>query len=204
MVAKRLDDRLYDHYERLGFGHKTALGLPGESSGFLNPPYNWSKQSVISLSYGYEVSATLLQLACAFALIARNGVPVQPCIIMGAEPSSLTSTAPLYRQESLNTIKDILQRTTNYGTAKRAAIRGYTVMSKTGTANMLVDGVYNPHKNRYTCAGIIEQGPYKRVIVTFVQEANKPNLFAATVAAPLFEAIAERMLIAERMIHNTQ
>jgi cell division protein FtsI (penicillin-binding protein 3) len=200
IVAKRLGDRLYDHYQLFGFGHKTGLEIPGESSGFLNPPYNWSKQSAISLSYGYEVSATVLQLACAFCLIARDGIPVQPRLILSEGITISSATKPIYSKSSLEAMKDILRRTTQYGTAQRAAVQGCTVMSKTGTANILENGIYNVRKNRYTCAGIIEKGAYKRVIVTFVQEADRPNLFAATVTAPLFETIAEQMLIAERAV----
>ncbi len=97
-------------------------------------------------------------------------------------------------------IKDILEKTTLYGTARKARIKGYRVMSKTGTANMLIDGKYNPEKNLYSCAGIIEKDNYQRVIVTFVKEASAKNLFASTVAVPLFESIAERMLIHDNII----
>lgn len=197
-VAHQLDEAIYDHYLKLGFGKKTGIELEGEATGFVNGPYNWSKQSIISLSYGYEVTATLLQLACAFAIIARNGYAIKPTIFMAS--STANQTPQLYKQETIDTIKDILKRTTHYGTAKRAQIKGYTVMTKTGTANMLEDGVYNQQRNRYTCAGIVEKGEYKRVIVVFIQEAEKPNLYAATVVAPLFEKIAEHMLIHERVI----
>lgn len=73
-------------------------------------------------------------------------------------------------------------------------------MSKTGTANMLIDGKYNPDKNIYTCAGIVEKDDYQRVIVTFVKEAQQKNMYASTVAVPLFEAVAERMLIHDKII----
>ena len=73
-------------------------------------------------------------------------------------------------------------------------------MSKTGTANMLIDGQYNTEKNLYTCAGIVEKDNYQRVIVTFVKEAQRKNIFASTVAVPLFESIAERMLIHDKII----
>jgi len=58
-VAKRLDTKLYDYYKKWGFGTKTGIAFPGENPGFINPPEKWSKQSIISLSYGYEISATL-------------------------------------------------------------------------------------------------------------------------------------------------
>ena len=82
IVAKRLE---YKHCmiitNKLGFGSKTGIKFPGENTGFVNPPENWSKQSIISLSYGYEVSATLLQLACAFCMIA-TGYKVTPTLIV--------------------------------------------------------------------------------------------------------------------------
>jgi len=218
IVAKRVGDKIYSHYTQLGFGTSTGIELMGEAPGFVNPPHNWSKQSIISLSYGYEVTATLMQLACAFALIARDGVPVHPHILSPVtQPSAAAlsglrrdsyaeasshrrATKPLYEAETIAIIKELLRRTSQYGTAKKAQVHGCTVMSKTGTANMLIDGVYVDTKNRYTCAGIVQKGDYQRVIVTFVQEAARGDLFAATVTAPLFEEIAERMLIHEKMI----
>jgi cell division protein FtsI (penicillin-binding protein 3) len=198
IVARRVGDKLYTHYKNLGFGSPTCVELMGEAAGFVNPPHNWSKQSIISLSYGYEITATLMQLACAFALIARDGIPVRPHIIY-----PVTRKQPIehvYDTETISVIKEILRRTSQYGTAKKAQVHGCTVMSKTGTANMLINGEYVDTKNRYTCAGIVQKGAYQRVIVTFVQEAARGDLFAATVTAPLFEEIAERMLIHEKMI----
>jgi len=197
IVAKRLGPTLYDHYKRLGFGTKTGIEFSGESSGFVNPPDKWSKQSIISLSYGYEVSATILQLACAFCTIA-TGYTVKPTLILGLHPQ--TPKIKLYSDESRAIIKEILEKTTLYGTARRARMKGYRVMSKTGTANMLIDGKYDPEKNLYSCAGIIEKDDYQRVIVTFVKQANKKNIYASTVAVPLFESVAERMLIHDTII----
>lgn len=197
IVAKRLNDSIYDHYKKLGFGTKTGIKFPGENSGFVNPPEHWSKQSIISLSYGYEVSMTLLQLACAFCTIA-TGHKVHPILVVNqCVPQE---TQQIYSDASLNTIKEILERTTLKGTARRAAIKGYRIMSKTGTANMLIDGKYDPNKNIYTCAGIVEKDDYQRVIVTFVKEAQQKNMYASTVAVPLFEAVAERMLIHDKII----
>lgn len=197
IVAKRLDKKLYDHYKRLGFGTKTGIEFPGENSGFVNQPEKWSKQSIISLSYGYEISATILQLACAFCTIA-TGHHVIPTLL--THNPTTVNNAQLYSDENLAIIKNILERTTLYGTARRAAIKGYRVMTKTGTANMLIDGKYDASKNLYSCAGIIEKDDYQRVMVTFVKQAERKNIYAATVAVPLFEAIAERMLIHDKII----
>lgn len=201
IVAKRLGSRLYDYYKKLGFGSKTGIFFPGESAGFLNPPEKWSQQSIISLSYGYEVSMSLLQLACAFCAIA-TGYKIKPILIKNntANSAIIHDTSQLFSDDSLNTIKEILERTTQYGTARRAKIKGYRVMSKTGTANMLIDGKYNPEKNIYTCAGIVEKDNYRRVIAVLVKEIDQKNMYASTVAVPFFEAVAERMLIHDTII----
>ena len=249
IVSKKLGTTLYDHYKKLGFGCKTGIKFPGENPGFVNPPEHWSKQSIISLSYGYEVSITLLQLACAFSIIA-TGYKIVPtlirsnpsihsstlhfdehsgradeninsygkkekdnslsplalsvsdlsCVALAKEGGNVLKGVKLYSDATLNTIKEILERTTLHGTARKAAIKGYRVMSKTGTANMLIDGAYNPDKNIYTCAGIVEKDNYQRVIVTFVKEAQQKNIYASTVAVPLFESVAERMLIHDKII----
>lgn len=199
IVAKRLNEKLYEHYTRLGFGAKTEITFPGESKGFVNHPENWSKQSIISLSYGYEISLTILQLACAMCIIANNGYSMRPQLLMDRSDGEVAAVK-LYSDESIAAIKEILEKTTLQGTARRAAIKGYRIMSKTGTANMLVNGKYDPKRNLYSCAGIVEKGDYQRVIVTFIKEARYDNIYASTVAVPLFEIIAQHMLIHDGII----
>lgn len=197
-VAQRLGPKLYDHYTRLGFGKKTGIGWPGEQKGFINHPDNWSKQSLISLSFGYELNSSLLQLARAFSLFANRGRLITPTFIKH-------KTAPLfndqlYSDESINYLRDMLEKTVQRGTARRAALQGYQVMGKTGTGNLLVDGIYNPDANIYTFVGIIERDIYKRVIAVSIKESDQKDLYAATVAAPLFERVAQQMVIHDNII----
>ncbi|MFC1841880.1 peptidoglycan D,D-transpeptidase FtsI family protein, partial [Candidatus Dependentiae bacterium] len=200
IVAKRVGKHIYDHYKKMGFGQKTNICFPCEQKGFINPPHKWSKQSIISLSYGYEISATLLQLAKAFCTIARDGVPVQPRLVLSEKSKNQESKKPIYAKKNIETIKKILENTTLRGTAKRARIKGYNVMCKTGTANLLVDGKYSPNDNIFTCAGIIEKGDYQRVIVTFLKEIETKGVYAQSVAVPLFEKIAEKTLIHDKVM----
>jgi cell division protein FtsI (penicillin-binding protein 3) len=197
-VAQRLGPKLYDHYTKLGFCKKSGLPFPGENKGFINPPHNWSKQSIISLSYGYEVTANLLQLARAFAIIANGGYWID---------MQLTNNTPrtikkqkLYADNTIAIIQNMMEQTTQKGTARKAHIKGYRIMCKTGTANLLENGHYNPDKNIFTCAGIIEKGNYKKVIVVFIKETAQKDQYAATIAAPLFERIAQKVLIKDRVI----
>lgn len=199
-VVKRLGPKLYEHYMRLGFGKKTGIELPGEREGFVNPPSAWSRQSYISLSYGYEISATLLQLARAFCIIANDGYAIQPTIFIAKDNPQPIASKKLYTSETIATLKTMLANTVLRGTAKNAQIKGYNIMSKTGTANLLINGVYSPTDNIYTCAGIVEKEGYQRVIITFIKQAAKKNLYASTVATPLFERIAQKMLINDRIL----
>lgn len=196
-VAQRVGTKLYDHYAKLGFGKKTEIPFPGENKGFINPPKNWSKQSIISLSYGYEVSANLLQLARTFSIIANGGYWIDPQLIKDAKQSKKQK---IYSDETIQTIQSFLEKTTASGTAKKAHIKGYRIMCKTGTAELLEHGHYNRDKNIFTCAGIIEKDNYQRVIVVFIKEVAQKDLYASGVAAPLFEQIAEKVLIKDRVI----
>ena len=163
-VAQRMGAKLYDHYSKLGFGKKTGIPFPGENKGFINPPHNWSKQSIISLSYGYEVSANLLQLARAFAIIANGGYWIDPRLTFD---QPISKKEKLYGDQSITIVQNMLEQTTAKGTARKAHIKGYRVMCKTGTANMLENGHYNPDKNIFTCAGIIQKDDYQKVIIVF-------------------------------------
>lgn len=197
-VAKRLDTKLYDHYVKLGFGHKTGLNFLGEQSGFVSHPKRWSKRSIISLSFGYEIAATLLQVARAFSLIANGGNLVSPKLILG-EPGLVQEH--VYDLPTINIVKDILRDTVEHGTGVRAKILGYDVMGKTGTAYLAMDGGYSKQNLIFTFAGIVQKGNYSRVIVTCIKNVkNSYKMYGANTAAPLFEKIAEQMLVHDKVV----
>lgn len=193
-TALRLGPALYDHYCRLGFGKKVLLDWPGQQAGFVNPPHRWSRSSLVSLSFGYEIRATLLQLAQAFCIIANEGklVPLTFIKKENYEQESLP-TEPLYSADALHCVKTILEKTV----AKQVA--GYTIWGKTGTANLVIDGEYAPDHNIYTFAGVIEKDGYKRLLVTFIKDAQRRDLRASMVAVPLFDRIVHDLLLHETM-----
>lgn len=198
-VALKLGNKLYDHLIRCGLGQETGLNFPGEQNGFVNPPSNWSKRSVFSLSFGYEIRLTLLQLARAFAMLANGGILITPQLIK-SNTKAPQKTEPLYSQKTLDQLREMLKKAVTQGTARRAKIEGYETMGKTGTACVLVDGKYSMDRNIFTFAGLVERGDYKRVIVTFVREVPKKDATASTVTVPLFERIAKKMLIHDKVI----
>ena len=197
-VAKRLNEKLYDHYVKLGFGAKTGLNFLGEQAGYVSHPSKWSKRSIISLSFGYEITATLLQVARAFSLIANGGSLVTPRLVL-----SENSVPPqkIYDSAVITTVQNILRDTVQFGTGVRAKIRGYDVMGKTGTANLAVDGAYSQDNLIFTFAGILQKGSYSRVIVTCIKNVLNPyKMYGANTTAPLFEKIAEQMLVHDRVV----
>ncbi len=198
-VALRLGSKLFDYYKRLGFMNKTTINFPGEQTGFISNPSEWSKRSIISLSFGYEIRTTMAQLAQAFSLIAQNGHPVTLTLFKQSKPRVLQPA--IFSTKTIENIKDILTNTVLAGTARRARIKGYRVMGKTGTANLVELGSYQENKNIFTFSGIIEKDNYQRVIVTYIKEIeSKRPRYASTVVAPLFDQIAEKMLIHDKMI----
>lgn len=198
-VALRLDTNLYDYYKRFGFAHKTAVNFSGEQAGFISDPTTWSKRSIISLSFGYEIRTTMAQLAQAFSLIAQNGHPVNLTMFKRNKPVQIYPA--VFSSNTIEQIKDILTKTVLEGTARRARIKGYRVMGKTGTANLVELGHYNENKNLFTFSGIIEKDNYRRVIITYIKEIeSKVQQYASTVVVPLFDHVAEKMLIHDKVI----
>jgi len=196
-VALRLDKKLYDHYKKFGFTKKTGI-FAGEQAGFITPPEQWSKRSIISLAFGYEISANLIQLAKAFSAIVNGGYNIHPQLIFN---KTCPYNEKLYSDESIQIIREILKGTVEKGTAKRAIVKGYDIMGKTGTANMVVDGAYSYDHNVYTFTGVVEKDNYRRVIVTFIKDSELKGLYASTTAAPLFNKVAEKLLIHDKVIN---
>jgi cell division protein FtsI/penicillin-binding protein 2 len=197
LIAQRLKTKLFDHYTRFGFGTKTALNFPGEPSGFVNPPTHWSKQSAISLSYGYEMTGTPLQFARALSVLCNGGYLVEPRLLI---ESPLIKKGPLYSQEVLAMILDMLRKTTTYGTTKKAALPGYDILAKTGSASTLIDGHYTDDVGNYTCAGIVRKDSYQRVIVVHLNIPHTKKQYASMLAAPLFRKVAEQLLIHDKIL----
>lgn len=192
-VATRMGPRLYDNLLKLGFGQKTGIDFPGERAGFLRHPKKWSRPSIVVMSFGYEMMATVLQLAQAFSIIAMDGMSVKPHL----EKDYLTPNPErLFKSSSTAQLKQILEKV-----ASKYSVPGLNVWGKTGTARCIVDGKYSNKEHQYSFGGVIEQNNYKRVIVTFIKKPQKSSLWASEVTLPLFASIARRMTVLDA-VHN--
>lgn len=196
-VALRLGAKLYDHLKLIGFGERTGIEFPGERAGFINPPKNWSRSSPIVMSFGYETMLSIVQLAGAMSVIANGGYTVKPTLLKQAKQDMRIKR--IYKDRSIEQIKNILS---NVGA--RYPVPGYTVMGKTGTARIAQAGGYSTTRHLYTFAGIIEKDAFRRVIVTFLKEPTRANLWAADCAAPLFRRVAELVGMHEASLQSSR
>ncbi|MBP7854602.1 penicillin-binding protein 2 [Candidatus Babeliales bacterium] len=194
-VMKRIGTDLYDYYKLLGFGEMTGLNFPGEQKGFVNHPDNWSAWSIQSLSYGYEMTTSLLQLARAMSLIVNGGYLITPTLI---KDQKTKKTGPLISQKTLDDMKILLQSVIDQGSGARAQIPGYIVYGKTGTANILIDGVYDEDRHLYTFVGAVEKNNYLRVVCCYLKDSKRAT-YASMITAPVFKKLAEAMIMHDMM-----
>ncbi len=198
LVGERL---LYERIKDFGFGEKTGIELPAEQRGILHPIDQWSRLSLASLSIGYEVSVTALQLLSTVNIIANNGVQIPFTIIKkGSHPElneSGQAVAPrrVLSEKTALQIKDMLKRVVTEGTGRTAQVNGYEAAGKTGTAQKI-----NPETGGYT------SGAHTSVFVGFIP-ADHPALsiivviddpkglyYGSQVAAPVFRETAIKVL----------
>jgi cell division protein FtsI (penicillin-binding protein 3) len=141
------NDTLYDYLTKFGIGSKTGSGLPGESRGILPKVADWSGTTAPTVAFGQGYSVTAMQATSVFATIANNGVRVSPTVIAGTSDSSGNYT-PSATRESVRVISaDTASKmrlmmesvVSANGTAPSAAIPGYRVAGKTGTAQRIDD-----------------------------------------------------------------
>lgn len=196
-------DTYYQYLKKFGFGEKSGIDLPGESSGKLLSSKKWGKIELATISFGQGVSVTSLQLASALSAIANGGYLMKPHIvkrIISSDGEVIRENKPevvnrvLSYDTSVQMIR-ILERVVEDGTGKKAAIPGFTVGGKTGTAQIPdpVNGGY--YHDRYI-ASFIGFAPTDdpRIALVVVVEAPKKMTHGGSVAAPIFRQIAEKVL----------
>jgi cell division protein FtsI (penicillin-binding protein 3) len=141
-VGQRIGkERLYDYLTRFGLGSRTGVDFPGEAQGLLRPPQQWSEVSLASLSIGQELAVTPVQLATAFSTIANGGMLVRPHLVKAIikDGQVVEDTAPILvrrviSEATARQVTNLLQGVVTRGTGKAAAVEGYAVAGKTGTA----------------------------------------------------------------------
>ena len=175
---------------QFGFGRKTGIDFPGESGGLL--PSYWSGSTIGNVPIGQGVSVTPIQLASVYGAIANRGMWVQPHLVdhvQGVQPSAPRTRRILSEtvdRQLLQMLKGVVSDT---GTAAGAAIPGYTVAGKTGTAQKPGPHGYEAGKYAATFVGMVPANDPRLVVLVTVDEP-KLAIFGGVVAAPAFAQIA--------------
>jgi cell division protein FtsI (penicillin-binding protein 3) len=211
VVSSMKPGTLYQYARNLGFGHPTWIDLPGEVPGLLKRPESWSATTLTSVSIGYEVDVTPLQLATAYAALANGGLLVQPHVV--SERRDVTgkitwrarqdSVRRAFRAETARTLLPAFERAVNEGTGTNAQIEGLSVAGKTGTARKVIGGSYAPGAYRASFVGFFPADDPKVVLAVVLDEPESAR-YGGSAAAPIFQRTAQRWIatfpeIAQRM-----
>jgi cell division protein FtsI/penicillin-binding protein 2 len=187
----------------LGFGQKTGIELPAESPGLYRPlpTGTWSALTPAGLALGQEISVTAIQLARAYAALANGGLLVQPTLIAEVRDREGNQVAVNGKntfkralpQEVAKAVATLLQGVVEEGTGKAAAVAGYPVAGKTGTAQKAVGGSYRAGQHAAWFAGFLPMPNPRLVLVVCVDEPRQ-TFWASEVAAPAFGRMARRLV----------
>jgi cell division protein FtsI/penicillin-binding protein 2 len=199
------EQRFYEYIRRFGFGERTGIELPGEINGLIRPPQAWSKISITRIPMGHEVGVTPLQMTVAMAVIANGGKLVTPRIIKSIntpEGKTISSLSPvMLRQvispETAREIGDALRGVvSDRGTAAAAAVPGFTIAGKTGTAQKVDPrGGYEQGKYVVSFAGYLpaDHPEFVGLVVLDDAHTSKPELnYGGLIAGPIFSRLAEK------------
>tara|TARA_R100001143_G_scaffold53522_1_gene49024 strand:- start:29902 stop:32049 length:2148 start_codon:yes stop_codon:yes gene_type:complete len=200
-IAQRIKPETFYQYARnLGFGSPTQIDLPGELEGRLQRPYEWSKVTLPWMSIGYEVQATPLQIAQAYAAIANNGYLMKPFVVESIRDeygNIIESTQPkrVRRVADKETIEKIIpifeSVVSDSGTAGWASIDGLRIAGKTGTAQKFIDGRYRA-QYRASFVGFFPVEDPKYVIYVLLDEP-RTSIYGGFTAGSIFKEVANRV-----------
>lgn len=178
-------ERMWDTYTRLGFGEATGTGFPGESAGVLRNYRRWRPVEQATISYGYGISVTVLQLAQAFAALADEGRLRQPSLVLGAVNPPISVTDPTLARQVAAMLETVPGPT---GTGRQARVANYRVAGKTGTSRKASAAGY---ASRYVAsfAGFAPASDPRLVCITVINDPSGEKYGGGDVAAPLFSSV---------------
>jgi cell division protein FtsI/penicillin-binding protein 2 len=195
-------DRLSKYVSLYGFGRRVSPDFPAESAGIVWKPEQWTERALASVSMGYQVAVTPLQVAAAYSAIANGGEYIEPRILraiykdgrrFAVTPKVVGSVISKDTAATLiGIMEDVVEAPK--GTATRARIPGYRVAGKTGTASKLIDGRYSASENNVSFAGFVPSQDPAIAIVVVIDAPHWGGRAGGVVAAPIFKRIAEAAL----------
>lgn len=177
---------------QLGFGEQTGIGFPGEVGGQLTHPANWAMIDQATLSFGYGVSVTTLQLAQAYAVLAADGMRYPPSLLHRSERPE---GQRVMRAETAQAVRRLLEGVVDdEGTGTRAQVPGYRVAGKTGTAKKVGRDGYSDKKYLALFAGMAPASKPRLALAVMIDEPRAGKFYGGEVAAPVFSTIMTEAL----------
>jgi cell division protein FtsI/penicillin-binding protein 2 len=199
------EQKFYEYIRRFGFGDRTGIELPGEIPGVIRPPQLWSGISITRIPMGHEVGVTPLQMMVAMATIANGGKLVTPRIVKSVtagDGKTITTFSPTVLRQVIspetaaqvgNALRGVVS---DRGTAAAAAVPGFTISGKTGTAQKVdPKGGYEHGKYVVSFSGYLpsDHPEFVGIVVLDDAKTTKPELnYGGLVAGPIFSRIAEK------------
>jgi cell division protein FtsI (penicillin-binding protein 3)/stage V sporulation protein D (sporulation-specific penicillin-binding protein) len=199
------EQKFYEYIRRFGFGDRSGIELPGEISGVIRPPQTWSKISITRIPMGHEVGVTPLQMTIAMATIANGGKLVTPRVVKSItteDGKTVTTFSPTVLRQVIspetaaqvgNALRGVVS---DRGTAAAAAVPGFTISGKTGTAQKVdPKGGYEHGKYVVSFSGYLpaDHPEFVGLVVLDDAKTKNPELnYGGLVAGPIFARIAEK------------
>lgn len=196
-------EKIYKYARNFGFGTKMGIDLPGESKGFISSPDEWSGFVLSTIGFGQGVSLTALQLICAYATVANDGVLMKPFVvkaIMDENGDTLqvfhpTPLRQVISSQTASTLVDFLKGVVSCGTGKNAKLEGLEIGGKTGTAQKAKQNGRGYEENKYIASfvGFFPADDPKMVGLITLDNPKTAHLGSQT-AAPVFKNTTQRIL----------
>ena len=195
--------RVFDYLKEFGFGDKSGIDLPGETAGLLRGPRQWGKRSLASISMGQEVGVTPLQMVTAISAIANGGVLMKPYVvseIRNGKGQLVAQNMPQAKRrvisaDTARTLTTLLEGVVTHGTGGKAAIPGFRVAGKTGTAQKV-----DPRTGKYSSTllvgsflGYVPAEDPRLAMIVVIDEPRGEG-WGGVVAAPVFRRVGEQVL----------
>ena len=185
-------ESMWNMFKSVGFGAPPESGFPGEAAGKVRPYKHWRPVEQATMSYGHGISVSLLQLARAYSVFARDGDLVPLSLTKAdAPPAPQAVISPRTAHMVRHMLELVVQPG---GTAPRAQIMGYRVAGKTGTAHKQENGRYAPNKYIASFVGFAPASSPRLVVAVMIDEPSDGKYYGGEVAGPVFARVMEGAL----------
>ena len=185
---------MHELFTAIGLGQRPQIDFPGAISGKLRPYKSWRTIEQATMSYGYGLSASLLQLARAYTVFAHDG-EVIPITMMRRQPDEVVTGIRVFSPKTAETMRGMLQMAAGPGgTAPQAMVSGYSVGGKSGTAHKQEGKGYASKKYRSWFVGMAPIGKPRIIVAVMVDEPTNGAYFGGAVAGPVFSQVVAQSL----------